>query len=52
VAEVFAPVARESGAVPAHEIDELLLLASWFRNFPAELERTSRPGTGSLSRTA
>lgn len=26
--------------VPSHEIDELLLLSSWFRRFPAELERT------------
>lgn len=27
--------------VPAHEVDELLLLSSWFRRFPRELERTS-----------
>lgn len=27
--------------VPLHEIDELLLLSSWFRRFPAELERTT-----------
>jgi excinuclease ABC subunit C len=27
--------------VPSHEIDELLLLSSWFRRFPAELERTA-----------
>jgi len=27
--------------VPSHEIDELLLLSSWFRRFPAELERTT-----------
>jgi len=26
--------------VPSHEIDELLLLSSWFRRFPAELDRT------------
>jgi excinuclease ABC subunit C len=26
--------------VPSHEIDELLLLSSWFRRFPRELERT------------
>jgi excinuclease ABC subunit C len=26
--------------VPSHEIDELLLLSSWFRRFPQELERT------------
>jgi excinuclease ABC subunit C len=45
VAEVFAPVEREGSTVPAHEIDELLLLTSWFRRFPAELARgTSVPG--------
>jgi len=27
--------------VPSHEIDELLLLSSWFRRFPVELERTA-----------
>ena len=27
--------------IPTHEIDELLLLSSWFRRFPEELERTS-----------
>jgi excinuclease ABC subunit C len=38
--EVFAPVERDTGAVPTHEIDELLLLSSWFRRFPEELDRT------------
>lgn len=38
---VFTPVERVTGQVPTHEIDELLLLSSWFRRFPAELERTS-----------
>jgi excinuclease ABC subunit C len=28
--------------VPAHEVDELLLVSSWFRRFPDELERTRR----------
>ena len=37
---VFAPVERESTSVPTNEIDELLLLSSWFRRFPAELEKT------------
>ena len=27
--------------VPSHEIDELLLLSSWFRRFPDELARTT-----------
>lgn len=26
--------------VPSHEVDELLLLSSWFQRFPRELERT------------
>jgi excinuclease ABC subunit C len=39
--DVFAPVDRESSQIPTHEIDELLLLSSWFRRFPTELERTS-----------
>jgi len=32
--------AVEGMQVPAHEIDELLLLSSWFRRFPDELSRT------------
>lgn len=32
---------RSGGAVPAHEVDELLLLSTWFRRFPAELERAT-----------
>jgi excinuclease ABC subunit C len=51
VADVFATAARETGAVPSHEIDELLLLASWFRKHPRELER-AEPHGGQLSRTA
>lgn len=39
--EVFTPVERDTGQIPTHEIDELLLLSYWFRRFPAELERTS-----------
>ena len=52
VADAFAPKTRESGAVPAHEIDELLLLASWFRQHPAELERTVGPDAALLTRSA
>jgi excinuclease UvrABC nuclease subunit len=40
--EVFGSVEREGTTVPTHEIDELLLLSSWFRRFPAELERTEK----------
>ena len=38
--DVFSPVERETSQIPTHEIDELLLLSSWFRRFPAELKRT------------
>jgi excinuclease ABC subunit C len=39
-AEIFAPAELKSATVPAHEVDELMLLSSWFRKFPAELDRT------------
>ncbi len=40
VGDIFSPAVRESpAAIPAHEIDELLLLSSWFRRFPTELTR-------------
>ena len=43
VSEVYTPVERASAAIPTHEVDELLLLSSWFRRFPEELERTVKP---------
>jgi hypothetical protein len=30
--------------VQLHEIDEILLLSSWFRRFPGELAKTWVPG--------
>jgi excinuclease ABC subunit C len=30
-------------AVPTHEIDELMVVASWFRNNPGEMARTKKP---------
>jgi excinuclease ABC subunit C len=39
-AEIFTPKELKSATVPAHEVDELMLLSSWFRKFPAELGRT------------
>jgi excinuclease ABC subunit C len=39
--DVFTPTERLTGQIPTHEIDELLLLSSWFRRFPEELQRTS-----------
>jgi excinuclease ABC subunit C len=38
---VYSPTEPLTGQIPTHEIDELLLLSSWFRRFPSELERTS-----------
>lgn len=46
IEQVFAPVERETAQIPTHEIDELLLLSSWFRRFPAELKRTRAPSPG------
>jgi excinuclease ABC subunit C len=44
VEDVFSPAERDSAQVPSHEIDELLLLSSWFRRFPGELARSRQPG--------
>ena len=41
--DVFGHPEPMRGAVPTHEIDELLLLSSWFRRFPKELDRTQAP---------
>ena len=40
--DVFAD-ATDGLQVPSHEVDELLLLSSWFRRYPDELQRT-QPG--------
>jgi excinuclease ABC subunit C len=41
IESVFTPVEHDTGQIATHEIDELLLLSSWFTRFPAELQRTS-----------
>jgi hypothetical protein len=41
--DVFGGMEHVGASVPTHEIDELLLLSSWFRRFPAELERCRAP---------
>ncbi len=46
VDSILSPDNRPVHAVPAHEVDELMLLSSWFRRFPAELKRTKAPGPG------
>ncbi|HEV7993040.1 MAG TPA: GIY-YIG nuclease family protein [Gemmatimonadaceae bacterium] len=40
VEQIFNPSERDTSQVPSHEIDELLLLSSWFRRFPDELGRS------------
>ena len=40
--EMLGNAPRESAQLPAHEIDELLLISSWFHRFPREMERTER----------
>jgi excinuclease ABC subunit C len=45
VEDVFSPAERDSAQVPSHEVDELLLLSSWFRRFPSELARSRRAHT-------
>lgn len=52
VAEVFDGVEREGSTVPAHEVDELLLLSAWFRRFPAELARATPIDSWLRSRSA
>lgn len=40
VAEVLGATSRTGQTVPGHEVDEVLLVAGWFRKFPKEMERT------------
>ena len=42
VEDVFNPVERDSAQLPSHEIDELLLLSSWFRRFPRGARSVAR----------
>lgn len=43
VEDIFSPESKPPTAqVPTHEIDELLLLSSWFRRFPTEMKRTKQ----------
>jgi excinuclease ABC subunit C len=41
--QVFESTEPRNARVPTHEIDELMLLSSWFRTHPGELKRTTRP---------
>jgi hypothetical protein len=42
VEDIFSQTVRPNAQVPTHEIDELLLLSSWFRRFPHEMKRTKQ----------
>ena len=42
VGDIFAQKDTPTAQVPTHEIDELLLLSSWFRRFPGEMKRTKQ----------
>ena len=43
VEDIFrADSKKPTTSVPTHEIDELLLLSSWFRRFPQEMGRTKK----------
>lgn len=42
VDDIFDEKPTSGSAIPTHEIDELLLLSSWFRKFPAEMKRARR----------
>ena len=53
IADVYGPVERPTTRVPTHEIDEMLLLTSWFGRFPEEMERVRQvPHLSVLSRYA
>jgi excinuclease ABC subunit C len=40
--DMFSVEEKPTTSVPTHEIDELLLLSSWFRRFPEEMEKTKK----------
>jgi excinuclease ABC subunit C len=50
--DIFRPAERVTGSIPPHEIDELLLLSSWFRRFPKELDRTQPAAKWAKRRSA
>lgn len=52
VADVFDRAEHKGAQIPTHEIDELLLLSSWFRRFPGELARATAPGDFGRARAA
>jgi excinuclease ABC subunit C len=45
VTETFSGGTHPPGSVPAHEVDELMLVSSWFRQHPDELARARAAGS-------
>jgi excinuclease ABC subunit C len=52
VAELFGATEHVGAGVPSHEIDELLLLSSWFRRYPEQLAQTRSPAEVTVLRSA
>lgn len=50
--EVFSAPEPATTMVARHQVDEILLIAQWFRSRPAELERTIAPDRHAIPRTA
>jgi excinuclease ABC subunit C len=48
--DVFGIVERDTTQIPTHQVDELLLLSSWFRKFPDQLQLTTRAEDAGLKR--
>jgi len=46
-AQTFSARERPQAPVPAHEVDELMLVSGWFRQHPEELDRARRAGLAS-----
>jgi excinuclease ABC subunit C len=42
VDDIFGSSEPTGASIPMHEIDELLLLSSWFRKYPNEMERAQK----------
>lgn len=40
VDDIFSSPEKPTTRIPTHEIEELLLLSSWFRRFPGEMGQT------------
>ena len=40
VQDIFSTADKPATSIPTHEIEELLLLSSWFRRFPGEMTHT------------